>query len=192
MSTRVVKTVCSKDCPDVCGMLAHVEDGRVVKVEGDPEHPITQGFLCGRYQHYEEIVHHPDRLLHPLVRRRDGELRRATWDEALDIVTTRFTEIIERWGGNAILPYHYLGHLGIVASRSADRLWNRMNSGARRRLRSARWPGRRQSCASSGGAGHRAAPSTTSTQLYVAWGKNPKATNVPMVGCSRRTSTRRS
>ena len=59
MAATVVRTVCPKDCPDTCGLLAHVEDGRVTRVVGDPDHPVTRGFLCGRFQHYEELIHHP-------------------------------------------------------------------------------------------------------------------------------------
>ncbi len=68
MVENIVKSVCPKDCPDSCGMLSYVEDGRITRVSGDPAHPITQGFLCGRYQHYEEVIYHPERLLYPLYR----------------------------------------------------------------------------------------------------------------------------
>ncbi len=62
-------------------MLSHVEDGRVVRVTGDPEHPITRGFLCGRYQHYEEVIYHPERLLRPLYRvDKNAEFHRVSWD----------------------------------------------------------------------------------------------------------------
>lgn len=177
MASRLVRSVCSKDCPDVCGMITHVEDGRVVKVVGDPDHPITRGFLCGRYQHYEEIVHHPDRLLHPLVRGSDGALHRASWDSALDLIASRFTEIIERWGGEAILPYHYLAHLGIVSSRSADRLWNKMNT-ARVGLEICAMAGAEAVARIVGQIRGTEPHHLDKTQLYVAWGKNPKETNV--------------
>ena len=122
METRIVKSVCPKDCPDTCSMLTQVTDGKVVRVEGDPDHPITQGFLCGRFQHYEELVHHPDRLLFPLMRENKSDpFRRVGWNEALGAISGRFSKIIEESGGEAILPYHYLGHMGMVSNRFADR-----------------------------------------------------------------------
>ena len=77
-------------------MLTHVVDGKVVRVKGDPDHPITKGFLCGRYQHFEDIINHPDRLLFPLMRESKSDpFRRVTWDEALGTIARRYTEIIE-------------------------------------------------------------------------------------------------
>lgn len=178
MAREIVKTVCPRDCPDVCGMLAHVRDGRVEKVVGDPEHPITRGYVCRKCRHYESWIHHPQRLTSPLIRdRKGGPLRPAEWDEALGLVAQRFTSIIGRHGGDAILPYSYLGHMGIVSSRFPDRLWNKMNTprvGA-------------EICAMAGaeamlrlvGRVRGTEPQHLSrTRLYVAWGKNPKETNV--------------
>ena len=178
MGAGIVKSVCPKDCPDVCSMLTHVEGDRVLKVVADPDHPITRGFLCGHFQHYEEFIYHPDRLLHPLARsRKTDPFERVSWDSALDTIADRFGEIIDRYGGEAILPYHYLGHMGIVSSRFADRLWNKLNTsrvGA-------------EICAMAGveavlrvvGRVRGTEPHhIDKTRLYVAWGKNPKETNV--------------
>ena len=177
-SAGIVRTGCPRDCPDVCGMLAHVADGRVTKVVGDPDHPVTRGFICAKCRGYETWIHHPERLTTPLVRdRKGGELRPADWDEALDRVAGRFAAIMAEHGGEAILPYSYLGHMGIVSSRFPDRLWNRMNTprvGA-------------EICAMAGaeamlrlvGRVRGTEPQHLSrTRLYVAWGKHPKAPNV--------------
>lgn len=129
VSEAIRKSVCPRDCPDVCSMIATVEDGRVVKVKGDPDHPITRGYLCGRFQHYEELIHHPDRLTRPLLREdKSTEFREASWDEALDVIVTQFRRVIEERGPEAILPYRYLGNLGIVSTFYADRLWNRIGT----------------------------------------------------------------
>src|SRR6516162_10077439 len=56
-TAEVRKSICPRDCPDVCSMIAQVENGRVLRVVGDPDHPITRGYLCGRFQHYEELIH---------------------------------------------------------------------------------------------------------------------------------------
>ena len=178
MATKIVKSVCPKDCPDSCGMLSHVEDGRVVRVSGDPEHPITRGFLCGRYQHYEEVIHHPERLLHPLYRvDKNAEFERISWDEALQIIAGRFHEIIIERGGAAILPYHYLANMGFVSSRSGDRLWNKLNS-SRVGLEICAMAGAEAVIRIFGTIRGTEPQHLGKTRCYIAWGKNPKATNI--------------
>lgn len=178
MASKIVKSVCPKDCPDGCGMLSHVEDGRVVRVSGDPEHPITRGFLCGRYQHYEEVIHHPERLLHPLYRAdKNAEFERLSWDEALQIIARRFHAIIKERGGAAILPYHYLANMGFVSSRSGDRLWNKLNS-SRVGLEICAMAGAEAVIRIFGAIRGTEPQHLGKTRCYVAWGKNPKATNI--------------
>ncbi len=102
---RVVHTVCSHDCPDSCGVLVTVDEhGRAVKVQGDPSHPVTQGFLCGKVAKYLDRVYAPDRILYPL-RRKPGVAKdprprgteqdafeRITWDEALNEIAARLKD----------------------------------------------------------------------------------------------------
>src|SRR5215217_2269193 len=83
-ATGLVRGACPHDCPDTCAMHVTVEDGRAVKVAGDPNHPITVGFLCGKVSNYLDRVYSDERVLHPMLR---GQ--RATWDEALDVVAER-------------------------------------------------------------------------------------------------------
>src|SRR5688500_5950410 len=64
----IVRGACPHDCPDTCAMWVHVEGGRATKVQGDPEHPVTQGFLCTKVNRYVERTYHPDRLLTPMRR----------------------------------------------------------------------------------------------------------------------------
>ena len=64
----VVKAACPHDCPDACGVLITVEDGRATKIQGDPEHPVTQGFLCAKVAKYLDRVYSPDRVLYPMRR----------------------------------------------------------------------------------------------------------------------------
>ena len=89
-SARTVLAACPHDCPDTCAMLVTVdEDGRATAVAGNPEQPVTAGFLCGKVSNYLDRVYAEDRLLHPLIRtgpKGAGEFRRASWDEALDRV----------------------------------------------------------------------------------------------------------
>jgi anaerobic selenocysteine-containing dehydrogenase len=98
-------------------MLVTVEDGRAVKVAGDPDHPVTHGALCAKVNDYPARAYAPDRLLHPMLRdgaKGAGALRQVTWDEALDVAATRLLEVRDRHGGEAILPYSYLGSQGYL------------------------------------------------------------------------------
>jgi anaerobic selenocysteine-containing dehydrogenase len=113
MATRLVRGACPHDCPDTCAMHVTVEDGRATKVAGDPEHPITVGFLCGKVSNYLDRVYADERILHPLVRE-NGGFRRASWDEALDVVTEGLQSAGEQFGGESILPYSYMGTQGLI------------------------------------------------------------------------------
>jgi molybdopterin guanine dinucleotide-containing S/N-oxide reductase-like protein len=129
---RVVHAACPHDCPDACGVLIAVEDGRATKIQGDPEHPVTRGFLCAKVAKYLDRVYSPDRVLYPM--KRVGPkgpcgavaparmpFKRITWDEALDEITARFRQIIAEQGPEAILPYSYGGTLGALNGASMDR-----------------------------------------------------------------------
>ena len=117
----VVHAACPHDCPDTCAMLVTVEDGKATAVAGDPAQPITAGFLCGKVSNYLDRVYAPDRILRPLVRegaKGEGRFRPVSWDEALDVVAGRLREVIDRHGGEAILPYSYYGAQGVLQADS--------------------------------------------------------------------------
>src|SRR5437870_3628248 len=125
MTTTVIRGACPHDCPDTCGMLVTVEDGRAVKVQGDPNHPFTSGFLCTKVNRYIERTYHRDRLMHPLRRtgpKGRGQFEAISWDEALDEIATRLNDIrASEHGAEAILPYSYAGTMGMVQGESVDR-----------------------------------------------------------------------
>ena len=132
---KVVHAVCSHDCPDSCGVLVTVDEltGRAVKVQGDPSHPVTRGFLCGKVAKYLDRVYSPDRLLYPMRRKRGvakGPLpqgreaeafERISWDEALDELAERLTRIAAEFGPESVLPYSYAGTIGQLGYGSMDR-----------------------------------------------------------------------
>ena len=122
---EVIRAVCPHDCPDTCSMLVTVDDtGRAVRMAGDPDHPFTQGFLCTKVSKYLERTYHDGRLLHPQIRigaKGEGKFRRATWDEALDLVAARLRGIVDEHGAQAILPYSYAGTMGLLQGESMDR-----------------------------------------------------------------------
>jgi anaerobic selenocysteine-containing dehydrogenase len=115
-STTLVRGACPHDCPDTCALRITVQNGRVVKVQGDPDHPPTHGALCTKVSRYAERTHHPDRVLHPSKRvgpKGSGRFERISWDEALDTVASRLREIAAR-APEAVLPYSYAGTMGMV------------------------------------------------------------------------------
>lgn len=124
-STAVIRGACPHDCPDTCAMLVTVEDGRAVKVAGDPEHPFTNGFLCAKVNRYIERTYHRDRLLHPMRRagrKGEGRFERISWADALAEIADRLGEVIRSPDGpQAILPYSYAGTMGVVQANSIDR-----------------------------------------------------------------------
>lgn len=121
---KIVRAVCPHDCPDTCAMLVTVQDGRAIKIGGDPDHPVTQGFLCAKVSRYIERTYHQDRLRYPMRRigpRGSGQYERITWDEALDEIAARFKGIVAEYGPQAILPYSYAGAWGMLMYASMDR-----------------------------------------------------------------------
>src|SRR5262245_43194069 len=109
------QTTCNRDCPDACGIVATVEDGRVTRLQGDPDHPVTRGFLCYRTSHLLESDYYKVRLTTPLYRR-NGALEPIGWDEALDIAARTLTAIRDESGPAAIFHYRSGGSLGILKS----------------------------------------------------------------------------
>jgi anaerobic selenocysteine-containing dehydrogenase len=118
---------CPLDCADTCSWVAHVEDGRVIRVVGAKDHPFTRGVLCAKVNDYQARTYAPDRLLHPLQRsgpKGGGQFERISWDEALDTIAARFTAIIESNGAEALMPLYYLGSMGAVQRQALRRLFH--------------------------------------------------------------------
>jgi anaerobic selenocysteine-containing dehydrogenase len=113
MAVEQRKTLCNRDCPDVCSIVATVEDGRITRIRGDKDHPVTRGFLCARTSRFLETQYSADRLTVPLVRR-DGRLQPATWDEALDLIASKLVQIRRESGPEAIFHYKSGGAMGFV------------------------------------------------------------------------------
>ena len=136
---RVVHAACPHDCPDACGVLITIDDGRATRIQGDPEHPVTRGFLCAKVAKYLDRVYSPDRVLYPMRRVKpkgpyyggragapvsplgESAFQRISWDEALDEITSRFRTIVADYGSESILPYSYGGTLGALNGGSMDR-----------------------------------------------------------------------
>ena len=120
---RIVRGACPHDCPDTCALRVTVQEGRVVKVQGDPEHPTTHGALCTKVSRYAERTYHAERVLHPLRRvgaKGEGRFERISWDAALSEIAARLSAIAAR-DPEAVLPYSYAGTMGLLQGESMDR-----------------------------------------------------------------------
>lgn len=128
----MIRGACPHDCPDGCATITEVQDGRAIRFYGDPDHPITRGWLCAKVRPYLERVYDPNRLLHPLRRvgpKGSGEWARISWDEALAEIASKWRAIIAEHGAAAILPYSYSGTLGMVEMGVAnERFWQRLGA----------------------------------------------------------------
>jgi anaerobic selenocysteine-containing dehydrogenase len=116
---REVVTTCTRDCPNSCGLIAQVDQGRVVLLRGNPHHPLNQGGACHKAQKFVQRAYSADRILTPLRRdRKSGAWQRISWDSALDEITGRMKDIKDQYGAEAILYYRGF------AQRTALRLLN--------------------------------------------------------------------
>jgi anaerobic selenocysteine-containing dehydrogenase len=176
-----VRVVCAHDCPDMCSLLAHVEDGRVIRVEGDPDQPFTAGFACAKVNRDAELVHSPERLATPQRRvgpKGEGRFAPITWDEALDEITARWKSIIAESGPLALLGYAYSAHQGLMNRGLMNGLFHAMGT-------SRLWAGTVcDSCseaawdATVGPIGGADPESVVASDLVVCWGADLVATNV--------------
>lgn len=177
---HIFRSVCPYDCPDACGLLVEVDDGRAVKVSGDPDHPFTRGFLCSKMRHYERTVHSERRLQKPLLRsgaKGSGAFVPISWDEAAGRIAGRWREIIASHGAEAILPYSYAGTMGLVQRNAGHPFFHRL--GASRLDRTI--------CSPAKSAGWRAVMGDTpsvdpdevaKSDLVILWGINAAVTSV--------------
>lgn len=98
---KKVKTVC-RSCHGGCGVIVHVKDGKAIKIEGDPDSPISRGSLCTKGLSILQLAYHPERILYPM-KKENGTWKRITWDEALDTVANKFEEVIRDYGPESIV-----------------------------------------------------------------------------------------
>ena len=125
--TTTILGACPHDCPDTCSLLTTVKDGVAIKVQGNPNHPLTDGVLCTKVSRYTERTYHPDRVLHPLKRvgpKGSGQFQQVSWDDALSDIAQRLKTIAHKTP-ERILPYSYAGTMGMVQGESiAMRFFN--------------------------------------------------------------------
>ena len=201
------RSVCPHDCPSVCALDIEVlNDGTIGKVYGAKDHPYTDGVICAKVSRYAERVHHADRLMAPLMRKRgktarskaasigqkpsQADYEQVSWDDALDVIAGRFTSIINTHGSESIWPYFFAGTMGLVQRDGLERFRraigaSRMHATFCTTLPEAGWVA---------GAGQRRGSDVRlmeKSELVVIWGGNPVNTQVNVmnyIAKARRTS----
>jgi len=185
----VFRSVCSLDCPDQCGLLVHKAGGRIVRIDGDPDHPVTKGNICNKVRHMPERLYDPKRLQYPLKRvgpKGEGRFERIGWDEAIATIADRWQTIVRDEGPESILPYSFYGNMGLLSAEGMDRrFFHRL--GARRLDQTI--------CNAAGSEGYRYTmggsfgtdpEDTIHSKLFVFWGINAVSTNMHQVAIAEK------
>ncbi|MFX1274461.1 MAG: molybdopterin-dependent oxidoreductase [Promethearchaeota archaeon] len=98
---KKIRTTC-RGCHGGCGVIAYVKDGKVIKVEGDPESPISHGTMCSKGLAITQLAYHPERIIYPM-KKNGGVWERCSWEDALDMITNKFNEVIKDYGPESII-----------------------------------------------------------------------------------------
>ena len=183
---------CPYDCPSTCGLLAEIENGRIVKVKNDKTHPVSKNGICRKMQHYEQDIYSMDRLMKPMRRvgkKGEGKFEPISWNEAVRKITDHFKDIIEKWGSEAILPCVYSGVMSDIQRSCGDAFFNRM--GALELVKTL--------CSSAKGAGYDAVVGKTGcleptelndSDLYLIWSCNMAATRLQTLADLQKPANR--
>ena len=180
-TTEIRRTACSLDCFDACGIVAEVDNGRIVRIGGDPEHPITRGALCNKVNHYlRDRFYHPDRQLQPL-RKVNGAWQRLTWDGVLDLIAEKLTRAKERQGTLSVL-YHKGNGSFAGLKIMGERFFN-LYGGVTQAV--GRFCGGEADYGTTQSFGaceiHDPLDLAEHTRLFLIWGRNPAVTNIHMM-----------
>jgi len=187
---RIVKTVCSHDCPDACSVLVTVEDdklepggSRAIQFRGDPDHPVTRGFLCGKVNTYEQVVYSNERIPYPLRRcgpKGEDQFERISWEEAVSTIAERMETTRRESGGEALLQYTYAGTMGLVNRNCPNALFNLL--GATRLRQNICYYGADEGYRVTVGSGYCIDPEdTVHSDLILVWGSNVVTTQVHLM-----------
>lgn len=192
MAITIRKMSCPYDCLSTCGLLAEIENGRIVKVKNDKTHPVSKNGICRKMQHYEQDIYSMDRLMKPMRRvgkKGEGKFEPISWNEAVREITDHFKDIIEKWGSEAILPCVYSGVMSDIQRSCGDAFFNRM--GALELVKTL--------CSSAKGAGYDAVVGKTGcleptelndSDLYLIWSCNMAATRLQTLADLQKPANR--
>jgi anaerobic selenocysteine-containing dehydrogenase len=190
---KTLATACPLDCPDSCSLQVTVEDGRVVRLEGDERNPLTAGFICSKVRRFPRHLYGEERLLYPMRRtgpRGESTFERISWEVALDLVAARMRKAREEHGSESVLPFSYGGCNGSLTQDTTDaRLFRRFGASRLARTVCAAPSGR----AASGLYGKFpgiALEDYIHSKLIVVWGANPSASGIHHVPILREAQRR--
>lgn len=189
MSTQIVHTTCTMDCPDTCGLEVTVTDGAIQRIQGTHDHPTTNGFICDKVSRFARRIYHEDRLHFPMRRvgrKGEGQFARISWDEATNEITARFKSITQQWGSEAILPYHYGGSNGLLGDEFMDHLYFATLGASRMAKTLCAAPSTAVSRDMYGRMPGVAFEDYVHAKCIIVWGANPKASNIHLVPFLRR------
>ena len=189
-TTETRRTACSLDCFDACGIVAEVQDGRIVRIGGDPEHPITRGALCNKVNHYlRDRFYHPDRQLHPL-RKTNGGWQRLAWDDALDLIAAKLGRARKRDGTLSVL-YHKGNGSFAGLKIMGERFFN-LYGGVTQAV--GRFCGGEADYGTTQSFGaceiHDPLDLAEHTRLFLIWGRNPAVTNIHLMPVLKQARAR--
>lgn len=190
--TEEIRTICNRDCPDSCGVVATVENGRIVKHKGDPMHGVTRGFLCYRGNHYLKRFYSEDRILHP-HRRTEKGWERISWDDALDLCVEKLTHFRETYGARSVAYISYSGIKGMVARAMARKFWDHFGGATLMKGGLSVEACHAAQGLDFGGACTHAPEDLANSEGFVVWGKNVAVTRVhcwPFIMQARRRGAR--
>lgn len=178
---EIKRAACPHDCPDTCSLQVSLHQGKVIKIAGDPHHPITAGVVCRKIREYPERLYGQGRIKKPLKRRGkkgEGDFIPITWEEALTTITQKIEDALLEHGGESILPCSYAGTMGIVNNASMDRrFFHKLGASQLERT----------ICSSAGNAGFVKTMGknlsldpreTLFSDLIIFWGSNAVSTNI--------------
>jgi len=114
---KTINSVCPKDCFGSCSLEVDVEKGKIIKVRGNRNSPVNQGRICIKGKNYINIVYSPERLLYPLQRigkRGEGEFKRISWEQALDIIYKKLKNLRGQYGPESVLYFSRFANLGVM------------------------------------------------------------------------------
>ncbi|NMD68763.1 molybdopterin oxidoreductase family protein [Bacillus sp. DNRA2] len=188
-SDGIFHSVCSLDCPDQCGLLIHKKDGKIVKIEGDPNHPVTKGNICNKVRNMPSRLYDENRLKYPLKRvgaKGENHFERISWDEAIETITSHWKKLLDTDGSQSIMPYSFYGNMGNLTAEGMDRrFFNRL--GATRLDRTI--------CSEAGVEGYKYTmggpygidpEDTVHSKLIIFWGVNAVSTNMHQIAFAQQ------
>jgi anaerobic selenocysteine-containing dehydrogenase len=185
----VVPSVCSLDCPDQCGLLIHKQDGKIVKIEGDPNHPITEGNICNKVRNMGERIYDRNRIKTPLKRvgrKGDGKFAPISWDEAIETITAHWKKLIAEEGTESILPYSFYGNMGNLSAEGMDRRFFNTLGASQLDRTICSMAGTVGYDYTMGGSYGTDPEDMTETKLFIFWGINAVSTNMHQITIAQK------